>query len=127
MSNKNRDISILARILEYCEDIEDAKSVFGNSLDILQTNKHYRHSVVMCILQIGELTTHLSEPFKSRYNQMPWKDIKSMRNIAAHQYGEMSINLIWRTMCEDIPTLYEYCCKAKREMLDDSQLPNIYE
>ena len=46
----------------------------------------------MCILQIGELVVFLSDELKMQYDEMPWHDIKSMRNIAAHQYHKFDID-----------------------------------
>jgi uncharacterized protein with HEPN domain len=63
----------------------------------------------MCILQIGELVGKLSDEFKAKYNAVPWKDIKAMRNIAAHNYGEMDLEILWETATIDVPKLKEYC------------------
>jgi uncharacterized protein with HEPN domain len=39
----------------------------------------------MCIIQIGEYVGRLSEDFKDTNDNIPWKRIKGMRNIATHQ------------------------------------------
>ena len=44
-------------------------------------------------------------------NAMPWREIKTMRNIAAHNYGEIDIDILWETATGDIPDLKEYCKK----------------
>ena len=44
-------------------------------------------------------------------NAMPWREIKTMRNIAAHNYGEIDIDILWETATCDIPDLKEYCKK----------------
>jgi len=89
---------------------------FGKSLEVLKSNSVYKNAVAMCILQIGELTTHLSEEFKKEYNEMPWRDIKDMRNIAAHRYGTFDSEILWDTMEGDIPSLKEYCEKILKNM-----------
>ena len=40
---------------------------------------------------------------------MPWKDIRSIRNIAAHNYGELDNEVLWETVTDDIPKLKDYC------------------
>ena len=40
---------------------------------------------------------------------MPWRDIKAMRNIAAHNYGEIDVDILWETATNDIPLLKDYC------------------
>lgn len=63
----------------------------------------------MCILQIGELVTHLSEDFKTEYNQIPWKDLKTLRNIAAHNYGAFSPKRTWAIAKNEMPLLLDFC------------------
>jgi len=104
-----RDKNILEHIICYCNEINDANDQFGSSLDVLKANSVYKNAVSMCILQIGELVILLSDELKIQYDEMPWQDIKSMRNIAAHQYHKFDLDTLWETIVEDIPKLREYC------------------
>jgi uncharacterized protein with HEPN domain len=104
-----RDKSILLHIIRYCAEIDDANNQFGNSIEILRTNSVYKNALSMCILQIGELVILLSDEFKTKYDEMPWRDIKNMRNIAAHQYHKFDLDTLWETITEDIPSLRQYC------------------
>ena len=104
-----RDKSILEHIIRYCQEIDDAKKQFGDSFDVLRANSVYKNAVSMCILQIGELVILLSDELKTLYDEMPWHDIKSMRNIAAHQYHKFDLDTLWETVTEDIPKLERYC------------------
>lgn len=70
-----------------------------------------KNAIAMCILQIGELVGKLSDEVKNKYDEMPWKEIKAMRNIAAHNYGEMDLEILWETATIDVPMLKEYCEK----------------
>lgn len=64
----------------------------------------------MNILQIGELTGCLSEEYRSRTSsEIPWKAIKGMRNLFAHNYSQMDTEVIWLTAVESIPQLQEFC------------------
>lgn len=108
MKNK-RDIDILEKIIRYCGETEEATQQFGNSIDVLKQNSVYKNAVAMCVLQIGELVGHLSEGFKAEHNEMPWRDIKAMRNIAAHKYGSFDMDMLWDTITGDIPALKDYC------------------
>ena len=40
---------------------------------------------------------------------MPWREIKAMRNIAAHNYGEIDTDILWETAIYDVPSLKVYC------------------
>jgi uncharacterized protein with HEPN domain len=108
---KERDKNILERIIKYCDEINLAITRFGDSLETLTADVIYKHAVSMCVLQIGELTTHLSKEFLAANTKIPWTSIRKMRNIAAHHYGKFSIQKLHETITEDIPELREYCQK----------------
>jgi uncharacterized protein with HEPN domain len=111
MDNVQRNISILERMQQYCSEITEMVERFGDSYDNFQTDFAYRHACAMCILQIGELTTHLTDDFKQVYNKLPWKSMKAMRNVAVHKYGKLSLENTWDTIKQDIPALHNYCAE----------------
>ena len=109
MPTSERDRSILTHIISYCGDIEDTVRHFGNSFETFSSDKIYRNACAMCILQIGELGGHLSLEFRSSHPQMPWSEIKGMRNLMAPAYGSLSIQTTWETIEDDIPALKDFC------------------
>jgi len=112
----HRNIDVLERIIRYCNEIDEARKHFDDLFGILKSNTIYKNAVSMCILQIGELTSLLTEEFKLKYNKMPWQDIKAMRNIAAHRYGDFDIIKLWETISEDVPLLRNYCINVVDEL-----------
>jgi uncharacterized protein with HEPN domain len=107
--SKKRDKTALKKIIRYCDEIDLTNEQFGNSFENLQSNIVYKNALAMCILQIGELVTHFSDEFLATNNSMPWRKIREMRNIAAHNYGEFNVKILWDTMRDDIPALHQYC------------------
>jgi uncharacterized protein with HEPN domain len=104
-----RDAAILEKIIGYCDQIDEARELLGDSLEALKASNTYRNAVSMCILQIGELSTHLTEEYRQSHYGIPWKAIRGMRNVAAHHYGNFDTERLWNTMLEDIPVLREKC------------------
>jgi uncharacterized protein with HEPN domain len=102
-------------MIGYSDEISEAIELFGNSFEALSNSKTYKNATAMCILQIGELAGHLSDGFKSKHPEMPWREMKDMRNIAAHGYGNFDINKLWETITEDIPALRDYCNRIIQE------------
>ena len=78
---------------------------FGNNYDNYTNNMAFQCSTNMCIMQIGELTTKLSEEFKEKNNVVPWRLIRATRNITAHDYEKIDFKHMWQTLIEDIPKL----------------------
>jgi len=111
----DRDKNILERIIKYCDEINQTIIAFDDTLETLKTNSIYRNAVSMCVLQIGELTTHFSKEFLAVNIQIPWAGIKKMRNIAAHHYGKFSMEILHGTITKRIPELIEYCRKLLAE------------
>jgi uncharacterized protein with HEPN domain len=105
----NHDINVLEHIIRYCEEANDARMRFGNSIDALDNDAVYRNAIAMCILQIGELVGHPSDNFKGAYDNIPWQKIRGMRNIAAHHYGKFDTTIMFNTITERIPELLEFC------------------
>ena len=107
-----RNISVLERIIEYCNQADAALIRFGNSVEDLENDTDFRNALSMCILQIGELTTLLTEDFRDSYTDIPWQDIKKMRNLAVHHYWRFDAQILWETANNDISPLRDYCKKC---------------
>ena len=110
MINENkRDVSILEHILEYCRQIEACLTRFGNSEECFASDTAYRNAVAMPMFQIGELSGRLSDDFKEQHAEIPWKAIRGMRNLFAHDYLEMDVKKIWLAATNDVPVLKAFC------------------
>ena len=82
-----------------------------NAGDIFDT-LHF-NAAVMNIQQIGELAKRLSPEFVLRtQDEIPWSDIRGMRNIIAHDYGKLSENTVREIELRDIPKLAAFCEKV---------------
>ena len=105
----DRDSEIIRHIRRYCVEIEMAQRCFGDDREVFLANPVYRNAVAMPIQQIGELVRHLSDDFTQDNTEIPWKQIKGMRNWFAHQYLKMDLDVIWEVVCEEIPRLMAFC------------------
>ena len=109
MNTQSRDLQIIEKILKYCCEIDHAHSEFGCSYDIFSSNPTYRNAIAMCLMQIGELTVKLSDEFKNSYTEIPWRAIKGMRNMVAHEYANIDIDVVWATSISSISQLRDFC------------------
>lgn len=115
ISDRERDVTVIYRILKYCSDIDKAVEHFGNSFDKFNDDAVFRNAISMPVFQIGELTNHLSDEFKASHTNIPWSEIRGMRNLFAHEYYGMNIDKIWEVAVEDIPALAKFCEKVLAE------------
>ncbi len=109
ISDKERDINAIKIILKHCREVDLVMEQFGKSYEIFHDNIAYHNSVSMSIYQVGEISNHLSEEFKDNHPDIPWRQIRGMRNLFAHEYYQMDLATIWKTAIEDIPVLSNFC------------------
>ena len=103
----SRERSILEHMLEDTQDAINFANVAG-SIDVFSSNKMICKAVVMSILNIGELTKHLSYDYKAAHSEIPWKNISGMRDVAAHGYHTMNHMIIWDVVKNYLPGLASF-------------------
>jgi uncharacterized protein with HEPN domain len=54
---------------------------------------------------IGEATTNLEDKFKKQNPDIPWREISDFRNVLAHEYWDIDLEIVWRTAKEDLVAL----------------------
>ena len=104
---RNKDIQVLKKIISYCEDINSLLRQYNISYDSYRTDISFQYSCNMCIIQIGELVGRVSDEVRSANPDIPWAAIKKMRNLHAHDYENVDLDIVWITLTEDIPVLKE--------------------
>lgn len=119
MSENQRNASILEHILSYCCEIEETVLRFGIDKELFLRDSVYHNAVALCILQIGELVGILSDEFKAAHAEMPWREIKLMRNIVAHRYGTVDHSITWDVVTGDIPNLKAFCVSALKQFAEE--------
>lgn len=104
------DLQRIEHIRDYCVEVENTIVRYGNSFETFCQDRDYQKSISFSILQIGELSSHLSLEFRqTTADRVQWGPIKGMRNLVAHNYGNMSRDIIWETASTDIPALKRFC------------------
>ena len=62
-------------------------------------------SVIRQISIIAEAAKHVSDSFKEQNTAIPWHEIKGMRNRLVHDYKNIDLNEVWKTIQNDVPSL----------------------
>jgi len=87
-----KDIELLKHILEDIIDILNFTKTI--EFDDFISNNLVRKAVCMSLINIGELTKSLSYTFKSENKQIPWKNISGLRDITAHKYHTLNLDIV---------------------------------
>ncbi|MEV7908052.1 HepT-like ribonuclease domain-containing protein [Streptomyces anulatus] len=57
------------------------------------------------IMNIGEAASGISETTGARRPDIPWREIRGLRNILAHAYFSVDLDAVWRTSRTDVPIM----------------------
>lgn len=100
---KEKDRISLQKMNKYIHEILSYTQ--GMDLDsFLEDNKTINASAFL-IGQIGELVGEISEETQKNYPDIPWRNIKGMRNKIIHDYEDIDFTVLWGTITESLPVL----------------------
>ncbi|PYS45418.1 MAG: hypothetical protein DMF71_00020 [Acidobacteria bacterium] len=54
---------------------------------------------------LGEAAGQVSNAFQLSHPDIPWKEIKGIRLVLAHRYGDVNLHQLWQTLQRDVPDL----------------------
>ncbi len=54
---------------------------------------------------IGEATKKISKKFSQEHQEIPWQDMAGMRDKLIHDYLDVDLDVLWKTIEEDLPLL----------------------
>lgn len=101
-----RDETTLLRLVEHLGfAVQDAAK--APSAADLEDNRPLLNSVAMELIQAQEAANQLSDAFISEIPDLPWPQLRGLRNIIVHEYDAIDADELYRTVTVDIPHLIE--------------------
>lgn len=97
-----RNVKVLKAMLHRCQRIMEISKGNGWAEDETRTE-----AVVFNFAQLGELAKVLEDSFTSAHTEIPWHQIRGLRNRIVHDYESIRLRELQITAERDIPTLYE--------------------
>ena len=91
----------IARIRRYVAGLDRATFLAG---------EEKQDAVIRNIEIIGEAAQSIRRrypEFAARHPEIPWGGVYGMRNAIAHGYFTVDFDVVWKTVCEDLPALAE--------------------
>ena len=105
MNLTDRDKTIITRMIQYCDDIYALMEQYNGNFQKYTSEIAFQYACGMRLIQIGELAGRISDKTAGEHPEIPWRAIKGMRNIHAHDYGSVDHAIVWETLKKDIPDL----------------------
>jgi uncharacterized protein with HEPN domain len=97
------DLAYVDHILDCIRKIND----FSKDLSLRDFRKSelVQDAIIRNIEIIGEASKKISKDTKQTYYKIPWKEIAGMRDKLIHDYIGVDVDVVWKTIKEDIPIL----------------------
>ena len=94
------------RISDIIEAIENALDYSaGMTYEQFVADRKTIDAVVRNFIVIGEAASHLSDDFIEQHPDLPWREMRDMRNIVVHEYFGVDNSIVWETLQKNLPPL----------------------
>jgi len=75
----------------------------GMTYETFCANQLVIDAVVRNLEVIGEAANHVPAGIQQRYPDLPWVEMRGIRNLLIHEYFGISIEIVWKTVQENLP------------------------
>ena len=93
-------LEAISQIQNYCEDIDEVTFL---------KNRMIQDAVIRNFEIIGEASNNIEKKFPAfmkLHPELPLSSAYQMRNVLAHGYFKVDFEIVWKTICNDLPELY---------------------
>ena len=94
--------------------------VKGRTFGDLQGDEVLQYAVVRAISIVGEAAAQVSKDTRDALGDVPWPDIIGMRHRLIHGYHDVSLDVVWRTVTQDLPPLAGYWSNSSKAMAPEA-------
>ncbi len=99
----HRDTIIFNKIIS---EIEISLEMMGTlTYEEFNSNEMLKRAISMTVINIGELAKSITEDTRLLSKHIPWKEIAGFRDIAAHKYSTLKMEMVYQTVFYDFPQL----------------------
>jgi uncharacterized protein with HEPN domain len=92
-----------------CEAVDFAQNSHREDLD---GDRKLTLALVKDIEIIGEAAYQISEDTRRRLPDISWDDIIGMRHRLVHAYFDINLDILWKTVRNDLPPLVQILSEA---------------
>jgi uncharacterized protein with HEPN domain len=99
--------------------IDACNFVAGLTKEDFLDDKRTQQAVIMSLIIIGEAATKVMDgygEFAQTHPQVPWRNMRGMRNRIAHGYFEINLDVVWDTVQAALPELLNNLPVVRQEV-----------
>jgi uncharacterized protein with HEPN domain len=94
-------------LADLAEAADAAAELVGLGKKRWDTERPLRLAGEAVIGRLGDIATKLPDEVIKAMPQIPWREVKGMRIIAAHAYHRIDYEEVWVTLRDDVPRMDE--------------------
>lgn len=98
-----RDDALLLDMLLYCD--EASRLAAAITFSEFEASRLHQLAIFKAVETVGEAASKVSDERRDAMSGIPWPEVIGMRNRLVHGYGAIQLEVVWRTVQEDIPAL----------------------
>ena len=88
-------------------------------LEAFLSDRRTNLAVIRALEIVGEAARNIPDTERRNLSQIPWEEMVAMRNILIHQYFGVDLEVLWRTVKEDLPPLRDEIRRVLEEKEED--------
>jgi len=73
------------------------------------------HAIAWNVTVLGEAARHVPDEVTSRYPEIPWPQIRGMRNHIVHGYDRIDLGIVWTVVNVELPPLIAHLERMLQE------------
>jgi len=100
-----RDSVFVAQMVEAAEAALEFSD--GHTAASFAGDRLVGYAVVRAIQLIGQAARSVSAELQAAHAEIPWREMIGMRNVVVHDYADVDLSLVWKTVRDDLPGLIE--------------------
>ena len=94
------------RLIHMLDAAREAVSfISGRTRKELNTDRQLVLSLVKDIEIVGEAASRITETTQTQTPEIPWPEVIAMRNRLVHAYFDINLDIVWKTVQDDLPML----------------------
>ena len=79
----------------------------GRTFNDFVNDNRTNFASVFAIEQMSENSKYIIDEIKERYDEIPWRELRGLRNRITHDYDRIHMDIVWGVICDDLPDMIE--------------------
>lgn len=104
------------RVADYLSHMDEAiglarSFVDGLTKDDFLADRKTQQAVILNLIVLGEAATKIATDkpdFVAAHPEIPWQQMRGMRNRMAHGYFDINLHVVWETVQVSLPRLQQH-------------------